>query len=316
MNRSLQILLGIAVGVAAFVIFLLANFPLDAVVNHTMAGVEAQTKGRYRLSYSHMDPSLLFDSVFENFKLEQKNGDSYDEIFFAKNIKIGISLFSLLSRSLDATFAADLKRGRLSGRTVLTGESSVLDLEFEKVALDSFGILKTLANTKNFSLAVRGVIDGTAYFALGPSIDKTDADFRLKISDFRVQDVHIPALQNSGFSPPDLILAPKESFALFEGSLEAGRLTLTNVNLPGSDIELQIKGRMNLERNGGFSRANLRGRFALSDALFEKIPPLAILKDYKTADGFFPLTVSGASQRPQIRIGAFNVGDMLSLIPH
>jgi hypothetical protein len=109
-----------------------------------------------------------------------------------------------------------------------------------------------------------------------------------------------------------LTLSPQDSPAIFEGNMDEGRLTLTNISVPGGDIELQLKGRVNFGRNFAILRSNLRGRFALSDMLFEKIPLLAIIKDYKTADGFFPLNISGSGQKPQIRIGNFNLSDMLS----
>jgi type II secretion system protein N len=310
----LQILLSIIVGAASLVFFVLLDFPLDAVVGHYMAGIETQTRGAYRVSYSRMQPSLIFDSVFDDFRLEQKNKDSYEEVFYAKSIEIGLSLFSLMSKTLNATFTAQLPRGTMSGHAVFSSESTVLDLDFSKVALDGIGVLKNALKRKDFTLSPKGVVDGEVYLSLGKTVAQTEAEFRVKIAGFQLTGININ-VQNSGFPVPDLVLSPRDSFALFEGSLDSGRLTLTNISVPGGDIELQLKGRMNLEQNGGFSRSNLRGRFALSEALFEKVPPLVIIKEYKTADGFFPLTIAGSSQKPEVRIGTFNLSDMFNLIP-
>lgn len=311
MAKSFQIIVAVITGIAAFVFFSLLYFPLDAVVGHMLANLENDTKGRYRVSYANLDPSLIFDSTFEDFRLEQKTGDAYEEVIFAQHLKIGLSLIVLVSGTVDTRFEASLKHGSVAGRAVFSGDKSVLDLKLAGVRLQQIGILASALKSKDFSARLNGKIDGTALVTLGRTVADTEADLDMKFTGLTLKDVNI-SMQGAKFPVPDLVLAPEDNFARVEGTLDSGRLNIATLEVPGPDVELQLKGRLNFGDNFGLTRINVRGRFALSDMVFEKIPLLSVIKEHKTADGFFPLALSGDPKKPQIRIGNFNLGQMLN----
>lgn len=311
MNKSLQITITLIVGVVTFLFFLLFFFPLDALVNHYLAEMESSKAGGYRITYSKMEPSLIFDSVFYDFKLEQKVKEHYEEMFSAKQLNLGISLFSLLSQSVNSRFHAELKKGNIQGRLIYSADRSVFDIQLNDVRLDEMAVLKTYLKQSDADLNLKGTMNGNVYLSLSKTVDQSESDYAFKISNFQIKELTI-MVQGAPFTIRDIILSPKDSFALFEGNLESGKLNLTNISIPGNDLEIQLKGSVNYGPQFKVRRFNMKGRFALSEKIFEQIPLLSMIQEYKTADGFFPLNMAGSPQRPSIRIGNFNLCELLN----
>ena len=314
MNRTLQIALNIVVGVVAFIFFLVLVFPLDAVVGHYLANLESLTKGHYRLVIGEMDASLLFDSEFLDFKLEQKQGENFVEIVEIPKLKVGISLMALLSRSANLHFNAEFKKGEVRGQLVYSPAETMLDLKFDKMALEQLSLVQGMLRGQGFGAELRGTLDGMLAFTQVQrgGLMGSDAQFNLKLSDFRLEDIKINVSGQSFFLPV-LVLSPKEGQALIEGELGEGRLSLTNLSLPGPDFELQVSGRLNLNNNFQIARSALTGRFAFSEALLSKVPMLAMISLERKADGYYPFRLAGSSDKPQIRIGNLNISEMLGL---
>lgn len=313
MNRSLQIILSLIVAVVSFLFFLILFFPLDALINHELADIESQTKGMYRVSVSEMDTSLLFDSKFKNFRIEKKEQGGFQELFSAPEVRVGISLASLLSQRLNLRFLASFKAGSFGGRIILSRSESVFDLEFDKMSLEELVILKSYFQFKDLQFQLKGFLDGTVYFSESQDsgLSGVESNFNIKVSNFRITDFNSKLAGKSIFFQ-NLVLSPEESYAVFEGDLEKERFSLTNISIPGPDIEFYLNGRLRLNEKAEVLQSKMTGRFALAETLFQKIPELELLNEYKNADGFFPLRISGSFRNlPQIRIGNLNLTQIL-----
>jgi len=313
MNRSLQIILSLIIAVVSFLFFLILFFPLDTLISHQLANIESQTKGMYRVSVSDMETSLLFDSKFKDFRVEKKETEGFQELFSAPEVRVGISLISLLSQKLNLRFLASFKKGSFGGRVTLSRSESVFDLEFDKMSLEELVILKSYFQFNDLQFQLKGFLDGTMYFAQfqGSGFSGAESNFHVKISNFRITDLNSKLGGKSIFFQ-NLVLSPEEDFAIFEGDLEKERFSLTNISIPGPDIEFHLTGRLRLNEKTEVIQSKMTGRFALAESLFQKIPELELLNEYKNADGFFPLRISGSFHNlPQIRIGNLNLTQIL-----
>lgn len=312
MNRTLQIALNLVAGVLAFLFFVVMLFPLDTAVSHYLANLESWTGGRYRVMISEMDTSLLFDSEFRGLRVEQKEGDGFTEVLHVPRVRLGLSLLALFSKSAHLKFDTDFKKGSVGGMLVLSPEALVLDLDFDEMAIAELGFIKPYLGGEQFDFGVSGLVSGkfSLYKPRRLSVLSMDMQFNLKISDFKVQDIKAKVAGQS-FYLAELVLSPKESYAQFEGNMEGGRLTMANVSIPGSDLELQINGRLGFGNKFDVVRSSLNGRFAFSEMVMEKIPLLAVISEQRKADGYYPLRVSGPFSKPQIRIGNLNLAEMI-----
>lgn len=312
MNRTLQIALNLVTGVVAFLFFVVMLFPLDTVVSHYLANLESWTGGRYRVMISEMDTSLLFDSEFRGLRVEQKGEEGFVEVLNIPRVRVGLSLLALFSKSARLKFESDFKKGGVEGTVVLSPEALVLDLDFDGMDIAELGFLKASLKGAPFAFDVNGLVEGdfSLYKPQGLSVLSLDTQFNLRVADFKIRDIKAKVAGQS-FYLAEVMLAPQESFAQFEGSLEGGRLTLANVSIPGNDLELQLSGRLGFGNKLEVVRSSLNGRFAFSEMLMEKIPFLAVLGEQRKADGYYPLRISGPSSKPQVRIGSLNLAEML-----
>lgn len=313
MSRTLQNILIAVAGVVSFLFFLVMLFPLDTAVGDYLAKIESLTGGKYRVMISEMDTSLIFDSRFEGFRIERKKGESFEEILNVPRVRMRLSLWALFSKSASLNFESEFEEGSIDGLAVFSEDDMKLDLNFSQFAVERVRLLRDLLHSEHVSLGIHALVDGHFYF-YGPigrfNARSIDMRMNLRVSDFRLHDIKAKIV-GQDFYISELVLSPKEGYARIEVEMENGRLTFPNISLPGSDIELQLSGHMNVNNRFVVIRSSLNGKFAFSETLVEKLPVLAMINDQRKADGYYPLTVSGAFARPEVRIGNLNLSEML-----
>lgn len=314
MSKAFKILVTIVAGLSAFVFFVLLFFPLDSIVSHHLANLETLTGGQYRITIEKMEPSLVFDSEFKGIKVFKNDGKgSFDEVFSSEEIKMGISLFSLISQTVDADFSSRFAGGELKGNLKARSGSLVLEVQLKDIDLNKLAVLQNAVQGESFSMDMEGKVNGDLYLSAGQTFRDNESDFALKVNGLSLRNIKA-SIQSAPLELPNLILSTNESAAIFEGNLESGQLRLIDFTLPGPDIDLQMKGKMNLrQRKAGLqiTRTDLKGRFVFSNRVIEKLPILSLVEGQKAADGYYPLELSGSLKKPKIRVGEMDISTML-----
>lgn len=306
MNKTLQILLNIIAGVVALVFFVILLFPLDSVISHYLANLEKQTKGQYRISVSSIDASLIFDTQFEDFRLYQKG----KEVFYAPTIKAGISLFSLLSSTINVSFDASYKSGSLSGRVQLAEDESVYDIDVHEVDLDDLPFLTQSVSHSNYPLALKGKLEGNIYLLLTRDIKSSEGQIKLKVANAKMDAIHIKELN---FELPAVELSEKKTLIELEGSLSKGLITVSKFLVPGPDLKFKLNGTVSINRQFDLLRSSFEGEFSFSPTLAEKIPFMVLIEGQKSAEGAYPLHITGSLKSPKIKIGELDLSKVLNI---
>lgn len=312
MNRVSQIALYIVVAMATFVLFVLYFFPLEAVISDSLANMEKLTKGEYRITISQMEPSLIFDSEFKDFRVLQKSKTGSEEIFFAPRIKARVSLLSLLSGSLNASLTAYYKNGTISGDVDLSDDQSVADIEFDSISLADLPFLKKYLEFSGVQLGLSGQLEGTIYAAFEKDMKDSVAEVKINIYSAQLDEFEIAAFE---MKAPALQMTANKTYVVFEASLDKGEIKLSRFNIPGPDLEMQLSGTARLGRGYGVVQSSFDGKFAFSTEYIEKMPYIHALDAQKTAEGFYPLTISGNLSKPRIKIGDMDITQGLKITP-
>lgn len=306
MNKTAQILINIIVGIFAFIFFVILLFPLDSVISHYLAKLEKETKGEYRISISSLDASLIFDTTFKDFRLYQKG----KEIFFAPTIDAGISIFALLSNSINVDFSAEYKRGEISGRILLSEDESVYDIDFNDVNLDELTFLNEVLVISDIPLSLSGMIDGNVYLSLTRDIKSSEGKINLKISNSKLNSISIKSM---GLEIPALLLSDKSQPIEIEGILEKAQITVSKLNIPGPDLMFKLNGTVKVNRQFALLRSSFEGYFSFADTVAQELPFLLLIEKQKNEEGFFPVNITGNLKRPKIMIGEMELSKILKL---
>lgn len=312
MNRASQIALYIVVGLATLVFFILYFFPLDAVISDSLANMEKLTQGEYRITISQMEPSLIFDSEFKDFRVWQKSKTGSEEIFFAPRIKARVALLALLSGSLNASLTAYYKNGSISGDIDLSDDQSVADVEFDSISLADLPFLKKYLEFSGVQLGLSGQLEGSIYAAFEKDMKDSVAEVKINIYGAQLDEFEIVAF---GMKVPALQMTANKTYIAFEASLDKGEIKLSRFNIPGPDLEMQLSGTARLGRGYSVVQSSFDGKFAFSADYVEKVPFIHALDAQKTAEGFYPLTISGNLSKPRLKIGDMDVTQGLKITP-
>jgi hypothetical protein len=126
----------------------------------------------------------------------------------------------------------------------------------------------------------------------------------LQIKDFEVLNSKV-SFNGMPLNLPQMQLSHKNELAVLQGSLVRRQLRIHDLNLPGPDVKLELKGKFNLLQKSQeiqISRVNIKGRFAFSEKMEESLP-IVMIEQQKSSDGYFPLNITGRINKPKILIG-------------
>ncbi|MBF0106457.1 MAG: type II secretion system protein GspN [Deltaproteobacteria bacterium] len=304
MNRTAQVILNLIVGLVSFVFFIVYLFPLDAMIGHYLAEIEEQTKGKQNLKIevASIDASLIFDTVFQEFRLYQNN----EEVFYAPKVSAGISLMPLISGSLNLGFLAEYRSGSVAGKVRLA-EDSVVDLDIKKVSFKEITYLTRYLEEKKMP-SLSGTINGSVYFSWSSDLVSKEAEVSLKIANTKISPYFVKPLN---LELPALELSTGQALVEIDGGLDKGQLNLERFNIPGPDVVLDVSGNAKLNRRNQVVRVNLGGKFSLSEKLNKILPLDAMLTGQKAPDGSYPVSVSGSLASPRVKVGEMDLSEML-----
>lgn len=306
MSKILKILLTFLLGVISFLFFVLLFFPLDSIFSHYLANIEKLSQGQYRILVKDMEPSLIFDSRFKGVTIFQKGESGFEEIFSSPQIDANISLFALITQKVDLGFSMEMGRGTISGVLKIDNQLNVLDLELEKIRLHELSYLQDALTTKDYDIKLKGEVSGRVFASFSnDNFRESEAELNLEITNF---DLSRAKLIFSGMplELPPATLSEKKSPAILQASLSKRQLRIHDLILPGPDLNLQIKGKLNLlqkNREILISRVNVRGQFSFSEKLEKMIPVMPMIENQRTTEGYFPLNITGRINKPKILIG-------------
>lgn len=315
MSKTIKIFIAFLLGVVSFVFFLLLFFPLDSIFNHYLANLENITGGQYKITVKDMKPSLIFDSEFKGLQVFQKTESGFEEIFSSSKIDVDISLFALITQTVDLEFSAKFAGGDIQGRLTATEQKNILELKLKQVKLHKLGYAQELLSTDKYSVKVQGEMNGDIFLSLSSQgFRQHEAEFNLKLKNLVIQKAKI-FFEGAAMDLPPMTLSTKDSVVTLEGSLANRQLRIHDLVVPGPDIDLQLKGKLNLSQRKSqvqISRINVKGRFAFTEKL-EKQLPLFLITEQKTTDGYYPLSITGRMSKPKILVGEMDLAPMLGL---
>ncbi len=314
MSRTFKTILMFIAAVVSFVFFLLMAFPLDSILSHFLASVEERTQGEFRITVEKMHPSLLFASELDGVVIAKKTDGSFADIFTTKHLEINVSLLSLISKTIDVNFAAQFAEGEISGNFKSSNQKNHLDLAFEKIDLEKLPFLEPLLQFEKMTMEMQGLLSGEVYLILSPQgLKDAEVEFNLRVQKMLMSNIKI---KTDDHVVPDLILSSGENPAIFQGSLINSQIRLHDIVLPGPDLDMQFKGKLNLKQEKttfSIVRIDVKGRFAFSDPVLEAVPELGFLAEQKGTDGYYPITVAGRLEKPSIRVGEMDLAPFLGM---
>lgn len=308
MNRLISWILNIVVGVFCFFLFLFFFFPFESVINHYFSKLEAQSGGIYRISVGEMDPGIIFKSVFTDFKIHKKADDKSEIMVDFPEVRIGLKYLPLMAGNLKASFSGKGKKGKLWGDFFISKTEIGGDMSLDQVGFSEFPVVSSALN-----VPLEGYMNGDIKLKIFPEdVTRYTGQADLKIVGFRIPASHITPVAGFELDLPDTQITGEKGGAV-RIKMGKGRIEIEEMVLPGPDIAVDLKGRLQLNRRFSLSRLNLNGTFRISDKLREAFPLIMVVDKQKNEDGSYPLAVSGRFSRPQVKVGTMDLlgGDVL-----
>lgn len=309
MSRSFKVMITFLVGLMSYLFFVWMTLPLDVILRQKLAD---EIPG-FRVTFSDIDPSLFFTTTLTDVVVDQNNNGAFETLLKMNELKIDFSLLSLLRKKLEVQFQAQLEGGDVVGAFRSTPGQQFIELKFDTFDLNEIPGFKTITQTPSLSFQCQGLISGTLNMKIVQNDFKnSELDFNFSLPGLKVNHLQAPVFV--GKNIPEITLSSSESPATLEGSLANGQLRLSELTFPGPDLDIQLKGKVNLKQDKaqiGVSRLDLKGRFSFSQAVLDAIPELGLLSAQKGADGFYPLNFSGRMEKPSLKIGDMDLASII-----
>ncbi len=320
MSRVLKIIVTFFLGLFAFVFFLLAFFPLRPIFNHFLAGMESLTQGQYRIAVERMEPSLIFDSVFEGVVVSRKTKAGFEDFIAIEKMDVDVSLFSLITKTVNLDFEADLAGGSIAGTLKAVDAKNQIDVKLDDLKLAEMPQLKDPLASLGVFFTPEADLAGDVFLSFSAQgLRDAEAEFNLKLKKFKLNQTQVRLSNDPAAKPLDfsnLELSTAENPAILQGSLVNAQIRIHEFKIPGPDLDLELKGKFSLkeEKNDTITlvRSDIKGRFALSEKVRTAAPIVSLLDAQKGADGYYPLTISGKLDKPGLKIGEMDLGALFN----
>lgn len=297
MNKTAQILLNVIVGIFAFVFFLLMVFPLDTAIGHYLQNIEAQNKGKVKIQVGQIDPSLIFDTVFKDFRVVVDG----EEVFFTPELTVDFALLPMIYGKYKFSFEADFIKGKINGRleTNNTFSDVTTDLEFDQIILSQFKVFNRYFRVQDQKIPVRGALNGRVFLQLENMVP-VDGEIDLSLSRFRVGPAAIQPIEL-----PSINLSSRTSKAQIQISIDGdnNQIDIKKISIPGPDLVLESTGTIRTGRRGVINRMQLDGHLSFSKAILEKVPLLEMVEQQKNDEGVSTFSIVTTPRSQKIKLG-------------
>ena len=154
-----------------------------------------------------------------------------------------------------------------------------------------------------YGLGVEGQVSGKVdldVYLFEPLRNRGDVDIRihrLKVAESNVMNIlDLPAMDLDSTEDSQIRLV-----------ISNGNIQVQRFSLSGSDFDLSLKGKIYFSRRLPNYRLNLRGKFLFPATITPQLPFLLLIDSQKSADGSYPLTITGRLSKPNVQIGEFKL---------
>lgn len=299
MPTILRVILYPIFAVFCLLIFTLFLFPFDGVRSRVAHEIETQMGGDYSISIGGIAPSFLMGISLKDFEIRSRAVPAREPVKISR-VKLHFSLFSLLSGGVSVDFDVRSGLGRATGNYHQRRSGLSLDFKLDKFDLRIPGLM---AQKVGFTLS--GIASGKGKMDLyNQDPLKNTGAVSLEIPDLKLGEMNF----GEALQIPALVLAKTGAApAKIDAQIERGNIDVKSFSFAGGDLELSADGKVYGARRLDNYRLNMKGSFKVVPEIAGKVPILGLVEKQKTADGSYPLTVTGRVSKPSIRIGEFKI---------
>lgn len=278
---------------ACFIFFAYQTFPYDRLADRLVQ--LAQAEG-YELEIVDLTNAGLTGLTFENLRVvmpAEGDGSAAGEVVFDE-LTVSTSLFSLMSDTKSYSFDAELAGGEADGDVSLGEDSLEVEVDLEDIDLAALSILR-----KFTKVPLTGVLNGEIALTMPSDVAESTGDIEITIEGLSIGDGE-SQLDIPGWGGLTLDKAEAGNLEVV-ATIEKGSANIERATAHGKDLELDVLGRVRLQRPLKNSAPNLMFRVKIQDAYKERSTKVATmlelasagLKAAQTADGAIQYTVAG-----------------------
>ncbi|MBI2336858.1 MAG: type II secretion system protein GspN [Deltaproteobacteria bacterium] len=310
MNKKIQIVLFALTAFVLYIFFLFFVFPYDALKSKILAEVEKQIGNDYALRVGDMDVSMFGNLYFLKVQVLKRGQEKDVLVFQSPKVKINLAFLPLLLGNTQLQFDLKQDKGSVGGLFQQSGNELTLELEFDEMSLANLQLWKD----KDFTY--KGSLEGSLEFkGDGKNFQKSEGSIELDLVNLVIDPFKFNAIA-SEMQLPAIQLSGKKGSKVV-GKINQGKLVLSEFVLQGGDLELNLKGDVQLSALAGQTKLNLTGDMKLASALEDRIFSWVggmlgesfdiglfktQLNEKRNPQGFLPLAITGTTRRPQIKI--------------
>jgi len=295
-------ILNLTVGAIAFVFFLIVLFPLESIIRQGIARWEAANKGAYHVEIKSISPSIFFKTTFSDVNITQTGPAGKKALAHLKEVKLGIHYFALLASRIEASFEVKGSKGSMEGSIALATDGYKLDADLEEFALDDIPGLGS-----KLGITLKGTADGSVDLEIDNSkVNKDNGNINLKLKNLVIPASRVTPMSGLDIDLPDLTLVDEKGGSI-RVVIEDGKVDMKEFKLPGPDLSLNLKGKIQLNNKMDLSRVTLDGDFNYSEKLQTAFPLVVVIEKEKNEAGVYPLSISGRFSKPKIKIGSKDI---------
>lgn len=259
--------------IAAFLIFLLLQFPFDRIKSRIESEVRLRTP--YEIAIARISPRFFNTAVLSDVVVSDKSGRV---LFESPAIRSTVSLFGLIRGLAALSLKASAYNGELlvksqqgPGRRYLFVDASGLDI----------GVYSLL---RDAGLHVTGKLGGN--FEMNGDSGKG----RLWLKGVTSRDLTV-----KGFKIPDLDFDQ----CWLEAEVKGDRLMVKKLEMDGKELKIRATGDLVLRERG---MMNLAVKLKLSERMAQEQSWITSLLKNKDAEGYYLLTLGGTLAEPIPRL--------------
>jgi len=258
---------------AAFLVFLVALFPVDRIKTKLEAEVRQRTP--YEMHVARISPLFFNHFVLSDVVVSDRSGKV---LFESQSVRTSISLFDLLRNLVSLDMKAKAYGGELLVKAQQGPGRQYVHIDANGLDISSYSLLKDLG----FRLSGK----------LGGNVEITGDTGRGKLW---LKGLASRELKVKGFPIPDLDFDQ----CWLEADLKGDRLTIRKLDLDGKELKVRCQGDMVLRERGTL---NIVVKLKPSERLAREQAGLLSLIKNKDPEGFYQLSLGGTLDAPMPRL--------------
>ena len=281
-----------------FVVFLTLLFPYGSLKDKLEAKINEGLGDKYELSIGDFTPRPFSKVRLKNVSLVSLKSPGKIEVLAFDALDVDVSLFPLIVGTVNFEFEGKHKKSALLGAVSIKKSQYSIRLNMKDFNIIFLNLLKDM-----YGLGVEGQVSGKVdldVYLFEPLRNRGDVDIRihrLKVAESNVMNIlDLPAMDLASTEDSQIRLV-----------ISNGNIQVQRFSLSGSDFDLSLKGKIYFSRRLPNYRLNLRGKFLFPATITPQLPFLLLIDSQKSADGSYPLTITGRLSKPNVQIGEFKL---------